>query len=356
VEGARTARRLVVATAVALVVAGTTQAAPEDKDVGHEARAGWPETVARVNGEAVTRIELERLLDDPQAFGQIENESGAEDTADGVVELALRELTRRRLLLQEAERRGMKVTEDELDQGLASLRGRFPDLTAFGIWMKERGLDDTSLFETVEVQVLMSKVWAELVDGVRVSEDEVRRYYETMGRDLVIGAEVRLGIIVVPSEAAAEEVIAALRGGASFTRVAREHSLGLRAARGGDTGWVDMRALPSPILQAVGQLEVGDVAGPLERNPDELLLVALAGRRPVRAQTVEDARPEIERRLLPEARKEFVESWLDDQEETADIEILIDRPDPQDARVVDHQQAGRPAAGIRADNRGVSGT
>ena len=205
----------------------------------------------------------------------------------------------RRLMLEEARRRGIVVTDKELDDAIASLRRRFDDLEGFGAWMKEQGLDDRSLFEAVRADMLTDRVWASLVAGVRISDGRGAAVLRRERRDLVIGEEVRLRIIAVKDEAAAEEILAALRKGESFRRLARQRSLGVRAAQGGDTGWVDSRTLPEPLRKPVQLLKPGDVGGPLQRGPGEFLVIGLEGRRPIRARSLAEARPEIERQLLP---------------------------------------------------------
>ena len=248
-----------------------------------------PEKVTRVNGEAVTRAKLHRD---------------------------------RQLILQEAARQKLSVTDDELDQALTELRGRFADLKGFGAWMQERGLDDSLLIETIRGDILVRRVTAALVEGVGVTEEQVEEYYEAHSEDLIIGEEVRLRIIAVDSKGAGEEILTALSNGENFSRLARRRSLGMRASRGGDTGWVDARTLPTPLQQALGGLKEGEAYGPLEKNPHEFLIVALAGRRPVQAKSLDEARPEIERRLLPAKQREAIEEWLAEQEQKAKIEEM----------------------------------
>jgi parvulin-like peptidyl-prolyl isomerase len=177
--------------------------------------------------------------------------------------------------------------------------------------------------------MLTNRLLTALVEGVCLTEEEVQDYYEVHKEDLTIGEEVRLRIIAVRDRAAAEDILAALRKGENFSRLARKRSLGLRASQGGDTGWVNLQALPLPLRQAVGMLKTGDVAGPLEKNADEFLIVGLEGRRPVRAKSLAEALPEIERRLLPEKRQEAVEAWLTEQENNSKIELLLHPDSPE---------------------------
>ena len=282
------------------------------------------EVVARVNGEPVTRGELQRTLADPLTRDQLERELG-DDKPDrkDLESLALQKLIDRLLILQEAPRRKMTVTEQDLDKALAALRRSFSDLRDFGMWMKERGLDDKSLFDTIRADILIKRVTGELVKDVRPTENEAQDYYEVHKEDLTIGEEVRLRIIAVKEKATAEEILAALRKGESFSRLARTRSLGLHAAQGGDMGWVNSQALPPHLQKAVGMLKTSDVAGPVQKGPEEFLIVGLAGRRPVRAKSLAEARPEIERRLLVVKQQEVIQAWLKEQKRKSKIEVFL---------------------------------
>jgi parvulin-like peptidyl-prolyl isomerase len=277
--------------------------------------------VARVNGEPVTRAELERMLANPLERQELREELGAEATEGKDLDrLALRKLIDRRLILQEARRRNLTVTEQELDQAITALRRRFQDLKSLGVWMKEQGLDDQSLVETLRAEMLAARVRVELVEGVRVSEQEVQQYYETHKEDIKT-EEVWIQVIVVKDQETAKEVLKGLQKGEDFGRLARKWSVGLRAAEGGDTGWVDSETLWPPLREAVGTLKAREAVGPLPRG-SELLIVRLQDRRPGRTKSLAGVRPEIERRLLPAARQRRVQAWLAEQEKKSKIEIF----------------------------------
>jgi len=310
----------------ALAVAGLLWASRDSAQAGSTVSPTKADVavVARVNGAPVPRAEFQRMLDNPLTRSQLQQEIGVKDPDPKELErLALRKVIHHRLMLQEAARRRIAVTDAELDQAIAALRRRFEDLESFGKWMKEQGLDDRALFEAIRGDMLAGRVWASLAEGVRITEEEAQQYYSSHKQDLVTGEEVRLRIIAVKDEAAAEEILASLRKGASFGRLARQRSEGLRATQGGDTGWVDSRTLPKPLQKAVPLLKPGDVGGPLENGSGEFLLVGLEGRRPIRAKSLAEARPEIERRLLPARQQAAVTKWLTEQEQKSKIEILL---------------------------------
>jgi sulfur carrier protein ThiS len=95
------------------------------------------EVVARVNGEPVSRGEWERMVADPVTRHQLQRELGVKEPGRNELgRLALRKLINRRLILQEASRRGFTVTEQDLSRATVAVRGRFKDLKAFGTWLR----------------------------------------------------------------------------------------------------------------------------------------------------------------------------------------------------------------------------
>jgi len=301
--------------------AGRESGAPHGAARAATESAGEGEILARVNGDPVTRGEWERLLTSPVERDLLAQELGAEDP-DGreLGALAVRKLIHRCLLLQEAGRRSLTVTEQELDQTITALRRRFEDLEGFGRWMKERGLDDRSLFETTRADILVAKVRGALAEGLRVTDEQVRQYYESH-KDELRTEEVWLQVIAVEEQAQAEEIQAALRKGEDFGRLARKRSVGLRAARSGDVGWVTAETLWPPMRDAVATLKPGEAIGPLPKG-EEFLIVRLHERRPGRTKTLAEARPEIEQRLLAARQREAIEAWLAEREAESKVEIV----------------------------------
>jgi parvulin-like peptidyl-prolyl isomerase len=276
---------------------------------------------ARVNGEPVTRADVQQLLANVRERQLVVRDAGGESADSQALDrAALTRLIDRRLILQEARRRKVTVSEKELADAVSSLRRRFEDLQSLGLWMKEQGLDDKTLFETARTEMLAARVRAALVKDVQVAGDRVEQYYAAHKENLKT-QEVRLQIIVVKDEATGTDIMAALKKGEDFGALAQQHSIGVRSAKGGDTSWIDVETLGPPLRDAVGAMKARQARGPLKKG-DEFLIVRLDDRRQGRAKTLAEARPEIERRLLPAAQQEAVQKWLATQKKNAKIEFL----------------------------------
>jgi len=280
-----------------------------------------PAIAARVNGEAVTYAELHRVAVDLSDVLAIRESAPGADDGEELGRAAMQALVQRRLMLQEAARRSLSVTDDELDAAITELRRRFGDLQAFGAWIDARGLDDRSLLETVRADILVRKLTNALTADADVTAEQIKDYYLAHPNEIAVGTRVRIGVIALPSREASTEVLEELGNGASFSQVARERSV----APGVFTDWVDPQTLPLPLRQAVDDLQEGEVYGPIQKAEDEFLIVGMAGRRPVIAENLAAAASAIERRLLSAAQQKKISKWLQDQEEKAEIKIYRER-------------------------------
>jgi parvulin-like peptidyl-prolyl isomerase len=243
----------------------------------------------------------------------------AEGAAPPVPDAAAREA--RRLLAAEARARGEVVSDAELDRALLALRRRFGDLPEFGRWMKAQDLDERTLFDAVRDELLAARTRARLVQDVAVTAAEEERWFAA-NQGVLRASEVRLQLIVVRGrEQAAKLLSSAIDEKKDFGSLAREHSQGARARQGGDAGWVEEATLAPVLRDAVRGLAPGMATGPLPRGKDSFALVRLHARRPGRELALDEARPEIRRRLLLAKRRDTLERWLERQRAAAAVEV-----------------------------------
>lgn len=231
--------------------------------------------LVRVNGQTLTVAQL--LATAPQALGD-----------PRVRAEALQQLVREQLL---ADTAGMPLesVQSQIDAGQADVRRRL--LAQFAV---ERYLASHPVAE--------SKV------------DDVLRH--------VLAAapteQYWIRSIVVSTPKQASEVLAKLRRGASFARLAIDVSQADNAASGGALGWRDALSLPAPYLALLQQLKLGEITGPIPIDQG-FAVIELLGRRhapkvdaaSLRAGIVQSLRKaEIDTYVAGLAKKAHIQ-WVD---------------------------------------------
>ncbi len=218
------------------------------------------DVLASVGSEEFTWDEFVQMAGGPDAVAGLGISS--QDAAEEILESWVRE----QLILKAAE-----------ESGIASR----PDVAA-------------SIQQMVD-QILLEAYLSDILDNVEVSRLEVENYLDVWGD--TYSTEYNIRHILLPDNSVASSVLSRLNSGESFATLASGYSVGPAAANGGNLGWMS-RGMASPsFMEAVCQLETGEISGIIE-TPMGFHIIQLMEKRPVQtpltqAQTIELATMEL---------------------------------------------------------------
>ncbi|MFZ9039789.1 MAG: peptidylprolyl isomerase [Gammaproteobacteria bacterium] len=195
------------------------------------------------------------------------------------------------LLLQEAKRRGIKITDSQLNQTMQRLaRQNQMSLSDFRQALLADGLDYDKYRETVRHELTITTLSRQYSQrNATISDAEVDDFIKQSGRDTA-SFEYLLShiLIALPDAADPEEITAAqqtaadimsrLDQGEEFDQLANTYSSGDTALQGGDLGWRKKAQIPSLFTNQVLTMEPGGYAGPI-RSPSGIHIVHLKQRR-----------------------------------------------------------------------------
>lgn len=204
---------------------------------------GLPERVlARVNQEQITVDEFDR------EFKELMLEPGKETTGTNLRDLKqayLDQVIERKILVQEARRSGMGVSQEELNQVISEIKMDYPG-EGFG---EKLGLKGVTLEEwkvRLEEELLAEKMIRSVLHSRgEIDEKEALQYYEAHRASFQIPQKVRARQIVVADGEEAIQILKRLKKGESFEKVAMEKSLGPEKAKGGDLGYFSRGERPT---------------------------------------------------------------------------------------------------------------
>lgn len=137
---------------------------------------------ATVNGDVVTSRELDRAYRNMyETYRQIFKDQFNDSMAKGLRQQALRDLVQNRLLVQEAKRTGLRVTDEEVQAAIMrtpsfSNQGRF-DKAAYERYLDYVNVKPSVFEETQREYMLKQKIERIIEEGVDVTEEELRAEY-----------------------------------------------------------------------------------------------------------------------------------------------------------------------------------
>ncbi len=301
-------------------------------------RAYAGNAVARVHHQLITRDQLERTLHERLWLeGKVpedlipENLKMARDAALG--DLIDHELLR--VKVQENEPQ-IKVTDEEVDERLRRMLGRFVSKGEMEQAMKSQGIaSERELRERLASRIRQER-YVEMKIGplARVTDEEARAWFmENQARlatpERVEARHVFIATLERPHEEAKALLDAALAdltaGKKDFALLARELSDDYaNKERGGNLGWMTRERLPADFAAAVFPLPANKPT--LVRTRIGWHLVEVTGRKPSEPRSFEDAKPEVMAALEAVKRRDAVTRFRADLRrlEAEKIEVFHD--------------------------------
>jgi len=228
--------------------------------------------VAVVNKEAITWSEL--YLSMEQELSR--RTQGLSDEQKREIfrqneERFLEDMVDLRLQLQEARKLGVTVSEDQVDAAIENIRGKYSmGEEEFYKALVEEGFSRGKYRQTIRDQITIGRLVEREVRGnIVLSEKETRRLLkeENMSEGVYYGLNQILLRVSEGGDAAAareeaEDIVRRLKAGEEFGLLARKHSEGPAAQKGGDIGLVPKHQLAPEFVKALEDLAPGDVAPP----------------------------------------------------------------------------------------------
>jgi peptidyl-prolyl cis-trans isomerase SurA len=242
---------------------------PQDLTIFENRDPNIRKPTAVVNGQIITQTDVDQRL----ALIVLANGGSVPDAELQRLRLqVLRNLIDETLQIQEAKANDITVSKAQLDESFARVAANFrqsPD--KFAEYLKSKGSSAASIRRQIEGESAWNSLLRRKVQPfVNVSEEEVKSVLDRLQANKG-SEEFRVGEIYLSSTpenseqilANGRNIIQQIRQGGSFAAYARQFSEASTAAVGGDLGWVRPAQLPDALGQAVAEIEVGQIAGPI---------------------------------------------------------------------------------------------
>jgi peptidyl-prolyl cis-trans isomerase C len=210
--------------------AGTAPGAPPQQEALPQDKI--PEVVAKVNGTPIKKELLVKTAD--QVHKQMM--PNAPQTAE-FYRRVLDNLVTRELLLQEAKKTGVVVSDEEVTKQVGELKNRFPSPEKFQQELKNEGMTEADLMQTAHDAYMVQKlVEGKVVADIKVSDAEEKDFYDKNQAQLKRPEQVHVRHILIKADkdmspadkekakAKAASLLARIKDGGDFAKLATENS------------------------------------------------------------------------------------------------------------------------------------
>lgn len=265
---------------------------------------------------------------DPQLYARVLNSMGMTEQAyeaelrrDLLVEQFMGGISSTAFITGDEQEAGLRLQYQQRRIGFLILRAdNFKDDAAIPEEEVERYYnahqEDFAIPEQVQVDYLELSA-ADLLDQVHVDEAALRKLYEERRTDFMVDEERRASHILIAVDEGADEkaqaaarkkaegILARLRKGESFEKLAREYSDDPGSAKqGGDLGYFGRGVMARPFEDKVFSMQEGEIAGPV-RTRFGYHIIKLVAIRPAHGRSFEEVRGILEREYREQQAEEM---------------------------------------------------
>jgi foldase protein PrsA len=279
--------------------------------------------LATVGNEKITKGDLEK-----QIAAQLKQQFGDDYATNTKVQQQVKQakqqgltsLVNQNVILQKATELNLKPSDDDInskvDETINGYKTQYPQEGQFEDALKQAGLTEDELKDSIKKQVIMSAVQEDVLKDVTVTDEDVQTYYdENKDKQFSVGAGANVAHILVDSEDTAKSLKAKLDAGADFATLAKENSKDTgTATKGGSLGFVPYNSTQyvAEFVEGFKNLKEGEVSQPVKSQYGYHLIKA-TGLKAATITPLDQVKDQIKSTLLQQKQNEAfsakVEEW-----------------------------------------------
>jgi peptidyl-prolyl cis-trans isomerase SurA len=240
--------------------------------------------IAVVDDDIVLQSELDQRM--ATIFTQIQQSGTKAPPQDILLQQVLDRLISERLQLNIGYNAGIRIGDEELNQAMARIASSNKlTMEEYVAQIHAQGGTVAVVREQIRNEITIMRVQqGKVMRRIRISEQELDNFLNSEEGRFLTSPDVNVGQILlsVPSNTSSEDTDAILAranelqaqavGGTDFRQLAIANSADQSALQGGDLGWRKMAQLPGVFIDAVEQMDIGQISDPIRSGAGYHLL------------------------------------------------------------------------------------
>ena len=297
--------------------------------------AGGNDVAAVVNDHSITVAEVQKIATNMKRQGA-EPDSTAEGATleEKLYRTALDRLIEQQLLLDAAAKKGITVSEDEVNDSITQLKAGAGSEENFQKLLADNDVTEEEVRRDMRTNLILKQYFDQIVDqNPEVTDQDIQTYYDENQDRFGPQPQVHARHILIRTDPQADDMkkaetrkkaadaLARVQAGEDFAKVAKEISEDPgSASRGGDLDWFGHGQMVAPFDSAAFALKPGEISG-LVKTRFGYHILKSEGNRMSPGQTLEQVSGPIRGYLRQKKIQDQFRAVLDSLKAGADIKI-----------------------------------
>jgi parvulin-like peptidyl-prolyl isomerase len=316
-------RFLIIPVTAAFLFAAVACGGDDDGDVPSNA-------VAVIGEQTVTKADFDRLLDQAKSSYEESKRPFPKPGTEEYVQLRdqiVSYLVQRAQFAEEADERGIEISEKQVDKRLDQLVQQFfeGNEKRYEKQLKENGVTEEQVRSDIEAQLIQEKLFEDVTKDVKVSDAEARKYYAENKEQYSTPAQRDVRHILVKNnqKALADDLVSQLRAGASFAKLARQHSQDPGSKKAGGRLEVSKGQTVAPFDKVAFSIAKNKISPPVKTQFGWHVIEALSAVKPESTTPYKQVKEAIRQQLLQTKKNEQSSSYVEDLKKSKDISYQV---------------------------------
>jgi parvulin-like peptidyl-prolyl isomerase len=233
-------------------------------------------TVAIINGDIITLEDYNKVAGPMiDQYSKIFTGADKESKMAELKKYILNQMIEEKLLVQEAGKQKIKITDVDVDEGIKELKKSFTSDQDFQAELKKQNMTEKELRKKVKDSLSVKKLIEQDVEAkiVQPTDDEINNYYNEHKKDFERPDQIRVRHILLRLDKNADmkakskilntmrDIQKQLKGGADFAELAKKYSEDPGSKdKGGDVGFFAKGMMVKEFEDAAFKLKKGEVS------------------------------------------------------------------------------------------------
>lgn len=328
------------------------------------------EGIIKVNNEVITQAQFDEAFDSSvdksflKSFGGSKNfVKSDENPMYGIFkDKIVNELIVKSLLDQEIAKKGIKATDEDIQNELKTIIDKVGSKEELNKILKQRGVSNAQFTDDLKTQIKIKRL-VNSVQKINISDNDAKKYYDTHKSEFVHGEQVRASHILISAntleiiqqlkaknpnidpadmntqveatiasqKAKAEKVLAQVKQNPDdFAKIAQKESDDKASAeRGGELGFFPKEAMVPEFANAAFSMKPNTVSEQLVQSPYGFHIIKVTDRMEAGSTPYAKVKDEIKFYLETQKQIEVLKNITDGLMKNAKIEYLNDSFNPK---------------------------
>jgi peptidyl-prolyl cis-trans isomerase C len=294
-----------------------------------------PDVVATINGVKISGVEFSKGLQSYKKRLAMMGQQVPLEHAKEINKTIIDDLVNRELLIQNCNKTGIKISDDELNKEITAIKSRFPSEEQFNQAVKSQNLTMEDVKSDVRRALSIKKLMKnDIEDKITIDEKAVNEYYKNNPDKFVEGESVKAShILVMVDKNAAKDaketakkkidgLLIRVRKGEDFAKLAKENSDDKGSGQnGGDLGFFGKGMMVPNFEKAAFSLKKDEVSDIVETEFG-YHIIKLIDKKPSRTIPMSEVHDRLKNFLKSMEVNKKLSEYLADLRKKADVKIV----------------------------------